>query len=93
MNRTDRAQEMLAHVAAWQQSGKSRKSYCQEHGLTVNVLSYWCARAKTKESRHGFAAVEVTMGNSLELHYPNGVRLLLPWSTALDHLAAFIRLY
>lgn len=33
MTRTERKAAMLEHVAAWQASGLSRKSYCAEHGL------------------------------------------------------------
>lgn len=93
MNRTERSEAMLAHVAAWQGSGQSRKDYCSEHGIAVNTLHYWCARHRRTDARKGFAPVEVSAPEGMELHYPNGVRLLLPAGTALQHLAACIRLY
>ena len=94
MNRSERAQEMLGHMAAQEQSGQSRKRYCELHGVELHVLNYWCARARKRASMAtGFAAVEVTTDAHMELHYPNGVRLLLPAGTALVQVAACIRLY
>lgn len=93
MNRTERRERMLAHVAAWQQSGKSRKAYCTEHGLAVSTLDYWCGRGRGGGGRRGFAAVELAAPPGMELHYPNGVRMVLPAGTALEHIAACIRLY
>lgn len=93
MNRNERREAMLAHVAAWQQSGQSRKEYCTEHGLAVNTLHYWCARIKGSAQASGFTPVEVSAPEGLELHYPNGVRLLLPAGTALQQVAACIKLY
>jgi hypothetical protein len=92
MTRTERREAMLAHVAAWQQSGQSRKAYCAEHGLAINTLHHWCARSRRAGPRTGFSPVEVTAPPGLELHYPNGVRLLLPAGTVLEQVAACIRL-
>lgn len=95
MTRTEKRELMLAHVGAQEQSGTSRKSYCEHHGLKLCVLNYWFARRKRgrQELRKGFAEVQVSVGASMELHYPNGVRLLLPTDTALEQVAACIRLY
>jgi len=93
MSRAERTREMMAHVAAKEQSGQSRKAYCAKHNLNLHVLNYWCAKGKRHANAHGFVPVEVSTGASLELHYPNGVRLLLPMGTALEQVAACIRLY
>lgn len=92
MIRTERTKEMLAHVAAWQQSGKSRKRYCMEQGLNPRTLAYWCARARSAEGPSGFAPVEFADGG-LAVCYPNGVRLALPEGMPLAQVAAYIRLY
>ena len=88
----ERRQEMLAHVAAQSQSGVGRKVYCEAHDLNMHVLNYWFAKSR-RQGTAGFAAVEFATGSNVELHYPNGVRMLLPVGTALDHIAACIRLY
>ena len=92
IDRTQRREEMQAHVAAQEQSGQVRKAYCQAHGLAPHVLNYWCAK-RSRIARSGFAAVEVSGASAVELHYPNGVRMVLPAGTTLDHIAACIRLY
>jgi hypothetical protein len=95
MTRKERSEEMLAHVAAQEQSGTSRKSYCEQHGLKPCVLNYWWAKRRrvAAQGQKGFARVQMIEVAAMELHYPNGVRLLLPGGTALDQVAAFIRLY
>lgn len=103
MTRAERTEQMLAHVAAQEQSGTSRKTYCVQQGLNLCVLNYWFAKRKclhpdpsggeATAQRRGFAQVELSSGGNLELHYPNGVRLLLPANTALAQVAACIRLY
>ena len=101
MTLQERTDKMLAHVSAQAQSGMSRKAYCEQNALKPHVLNYWCARSRKSEMAPGFAPVEVshpdlvgvTARENMELHYPNGVRLLLPAGTALQHVAAWIRLY
>lgn len=95
MNRTERRAEMLAHVAAQEQSGASRKTYCEQHGLKLCVLNYWLAKGKgdAVQVHKGFAQVQVSGVANMELHYPNGVRLLLPLGTAPEQVAACIHLY
>ena len=93
MSRTERAQEMLAHVAAWKSSGKSRKSYCTVQGLNPHTLAYWCARAGHGEAPSGFAPVELVGGGGIEVWYPNGVRLVLPAGVVMTQVAAYVRLY
>lgn len=95
MTRAERTGQMLAHMAAQEQSGTSRRTYCEQEGLNLCVLNYWFAKRKGEATaqRCGFAQVELSSGGNLELHYPNGVRLLLPANTALAQVAACIRLY
>jgi hypothetical protein len=95
MTHAERTEQMVAHVAAQEQSGTSRKAYCEQHALKLHVLNYWCAKHKRAAAaiNGGFAEVQVSSSTALELHYPNGVRLLLPARTAMQHIAACIRLY
>ncbi len=93
MSRTERREIMMAHVAAWKASGRSRKSYCADHDLSINVMNYWCARAHKQEPATGFAAVEISITAGMEVHYPNGVRLVLPAGVDMAHVVACIRLY
>lgn len=93
MSRTERAQEMLAHVAAWKNSGKSRTSYCAEQGLNPHTMAYWCAKAGRVDAPSGFTPVELVAGGGIEVCYPNGVRLVLPAGMPMAQVAAYVRLY
>lgn len=93
MSRTERTQEMLAHVAAWKSSGKSRKHYCTEHGLNAHTMAYWCVKARQSKVPSGFAPVVLVAGGGVEVCYPNGVRLSLPAGMPLMQVAAYVRLY
>jgi hypothetical protein len=93
MSRTDRTQEMMAHVAAWKNSGKSRASYCTEHGLNPHTMAYWRAKAGRVDAPAGFAPVELVAGGGIEVCYPNGVRLMLPAGMPMTQVAAYVRLY
>jgi len=47
------AKEWLAHIEAWEKSGKTQPQFCQEHGLTYSTFGYWRTcylnqRAKSK---------------------------------------------
>lgn len=93
MSRTERREIMMAHVAAWKASGRSRKNYCADHDLSINVMNYWCARAHKQEPATGFAPVEISITAGMEVHYPNGVRLVLPAGVDMELVAACIRSY
>jgi hypothetical protein len=56
-------------------------------------MNYWCARAHKQEPATGFAAVEISITAGMEVHYPNGVRLVLPAGVDMAHVVACIRLY
>jgi transposase-like protein len=73
-----------AKITAWEQSGQTQKSFCEQHDLNYHRFGYW--RRKYREakpsdlgqSRGGFVAVQqrsdrITSGLILTL--PNGIRI------------------
>ncbi len=46
-------------IQQWQQSGKSRMVFCQEHGITYNSLVGWCKQFRDKKASSGFSEVKV----------------------------------
>ena len=93
MSRSERREIMMAHVAACKASGKSLKSYCAEQELSVNVMNYWCTRVHTQVGSSGFIPVEIATAKGMEVHYPNGVRMVLPAGMDMALVAACIRSY
>ena len=48
-NRTQR----LAMIADWQQSGKSKRAYCKENGISEAVFYYWLEQSDEKNPKRG----------------------------------------
>jgi len=75
----------------------TKASFCLQHGIKLPTLDYW--RRKLSEGLNDktsdrFVALEVDCSATnmeIELHYPNGNRLVLPQSTSLDVLQALVK--
>ena len=42
----------------FQQSGMTRKAYCQKHRIKESTLDYWFSRIRKLEKAHGFVEVK-----------------------------------
>ena len=64
-------------ILQWQQSGKSRKEFCQEKGITYNSLVGWCKQFKDKKLISGFSEVKVKIDSGLfaQVHLPGGITI------------------
>ena len=74
----------------------SKKTFCLEHGLAPHTLDYWRRKLRDEaEGSSGFVALEVSGGDyapRLELHYPNGVRAVLPLDVPAELLRGLLQL-
>lgn len=69
---------MLSMITDWQQSGKSKKAYCEENGINEATFYYWFSRSKENDtaSRGSFTRIDKAARTSdIEIIYPNGVRI------------------
>ena len=92
-NIESKRERMLSMIADWQDSGKSKKSYCAEKGINEATFYYWFSRMRENNtSRGSFITIDKVRGKSdVEIIYPNGVRIKIENDLALvSHL---IRLY
>ena len=64
-------------ILQWQQSGKSRKEFCEENGIGYNSLVSWCKQMKDKKALPGFTEVKVKSDSGLfaQVHLPGGKRI------------------
>lgn len=95
---------MFALVAEWESSGLSRKSFCGHHGLKLSTFSYWRSRynqanASSPPQAGGHRPESFKRivpahpsGFSMELIYPNGVKMILPAGTDLSTISSLIHL-
>ena len=75
-------EQMAAMIADYHQSGLSLKSFCDQEQIKLPTFLYWRKKLQTKEQS---AFVPISTGSSsfrepssIELLYPNGVRIRLP---------------
>ena len=92
MSKEEKRAEMLSMIADWQQSGKSKKEYYQEKGISEATF-YLLSRSKEENTSNGsFIAIDKTVKkNDIEVIYPNGVRINAGSDLVL--LSQLIRLY
>jgi len=86
---------MYPLIAEWESSSEGQLQFCQSRGISLSVFSYW--RKKYLEdqqgSRAGFTEILPGFDSQVEVCYPNGVRVNLPFSdNMLETLHALIRL-
>jgi hypothetical protein len=77
--RTVKSQQMLALVDQWRNSGLTQVEFCRLEGIKPAKFMYWVAQSKRadKPAQSGFTAVaaDTRPAASLEVIFPNGVRL------------------
>jgi len=92
---------MFQIIKEWEQSGESQTTFCKNKNLSFHIFYYWL-RLYKDQSRHAatrkaFIPVtipvnEMTSSNEIEIHYPNGVRIVLPKNSDLSMVRTFINM-
>lgn len=64
-------------INQWQQSGKSRKEFCEENQISYNSLAGWCKQFKDQKISSGFSEVKIREASGLyaQVHLPSGIRI------------------
>jgi hypothetical protein len=64
-------------ILQWQQSGKSRKQFCEETGIGYNSLVGWCKQFKDQKASTGFTEVKLNHEPSplAQVHLPGGIKI------------------
>ncbi len=82
-------------ILQWQQSGKSRKEFCQEQGISYNSLVGWCKQFRDQAEIRGFTEVKVNettqAGLFARLHLPDGITIDLYQSVPAHYFQSLIR--
>jgi hypothetical protein len=80
-------------ILQWQQSGKSRKEFCQEHGITYNSLVGWCKQFKDRKTSSGFTEVKLNSTSALfaQVHLPGGIKIDFYQAIPADFIRSFIK--
>lgn len=96
--------KMFELISAWESSGLDRRSFCEQHGLKLSKFSYWRSRYKQADAASpnqvrgklsgGFKPIvpEKAASSSIELIYPNGVKIVLPVDVDLSAISSLLHL-
>ncbi len=72
-------QEKESIILQWQQSGLSRKEFCEQQQISYNSLVSWCKILKDKKAAPGFTEVKIpgvtSSGLFAQLHFAKGIRI------------------
>ena len=92
-----RTKDMHPIVEAYLTYEGTKASFCLEHGIKGHTLDYWRRKLSVGlegGSSHPFVALEIEDSGTnleIELHYPNGNRLVMPQGTSLAVLQALVK--
>lgn len=81
-------------IEQWKESGLTQKAYCEKIGVKRTTFANWVGRSKEKPAP-GFIAVTPpikTVSESIEVIYPNGVRLKAS-TTHISVVSELIRIF
>lgn len=86
-------QEREELVLQWQQSGKSRKEFCESTGIGYNSLVNWCKQIKDKNATTGFTEVKLNHEPSLfaQVHLPGGIKIDFYQAIPADFIRSFLK--
>lgn len=97
-------QQMFTMIASWQQSGLTRKAYCEQHSIRYHVFHYWYKKyrdSQLSDKQPGFIPLQVkpasaapitpaAAGVHTELVLTDGKRLIFHQPVSADYLRALI---
>lgn len=82
-------------ILQWQQSGKSRKEFCAEHGISYNSLVGWCKQFRDQKKATGFAEIKLSepteSGLFAQVHLPGGIKIDFYQKVPADYFQSLLR--
>ena len=77
MKRRTKPSERASHKLQWQESGQTKKAYCEEVGIKYATFISWFKPECSKTASGGFISLSVDdwQNYSTEILLPNGIRL------------------
>jgi len=98
-------EEMYLAVEMWQESGLSQRKFCKREKLALQTFGYWLRKYRNEKQEptnpcRTFIPVEVpgarfdepssSGGSTIEVFFPNGVRLSCPAGIDITQLKTLI---
>lgn len=93
------AETMFPLIEQYLRRSSSQAEFCQRHRLSKSILAYWLGRYRSAHRAPGEGFVELSAPptgacspHTLEVVYPNGVKLRLNGEVSPDYLRTLIQL-
>jgi hypothetical protein len=84
----------LSMIVSWQQSGQSQKQFCLQNNIAYHIFHYWYKVYRSEQSvaNGSFVTVKVSpqVQSNVELHLPDGRRIVFHQPVSADFLKALI---
>lgn len=90
--------QMFEMIEQWQQSGLTKKAFCEQQSIKHHSFFYWYKRYRQKQSgidnnESAFLKLQVASpvaAAMVEVHFPGGVRLLFHQAVSSDYIKSII---
>jgi hypothetical protein len=91
-------QQMFEFIEQWKQSDLSQRAFCQQQSMRFHKFYYWykCYRRQHETiDNHSerFVKLEIekpSVASSVEVHFPDGIRLLFHEPVSSNYLKTLI---
>jgi hypothetical protein len=90
--------EMFPIIEEWQTGKENKKAFCKQKGIAISVFYYWQKRYKESQDSGGFVPIrintngQVSRSSVIEITYPNGVIVRLPYQTLPSVVRQYLHL-
>jgi len=78
--------ERLNHISYWQQSGQSKKAYCELAGIKYATFISWFKNQEGGQAGRFVKIEKAEQRSELEIVFPNGIRLYSTSGITIDLL-------
>lgn len=81
-------------ILQWQQSGKTRKKFCEEQEINYYTFGTWCETKKEKPiASSGFKEVKIQSTRSVfaQVHLPGGIKIDFYQSVPAGYFQSFLK--
>ncbi len=90
--------QMFAMIEQWQQSGLSKKAYCEQQSIKHHTFYYWFKSYRQQHpdmenNRSAFVKLQIEKSpaiTSMEIHYPGGIRLVFHEPVSSSYVKSLI---
>lgn len=97
---TKKAERMYGLVRSWHKSQQSKAEYCETVPINIHTFTYWVQKYKEVEAQSdapkfiplAVEQLKPVVPRSLELNYPNGVRLCINGKPDVELLRTLIKI-